>query len=324
MPNGDQDEMSCRYSGRQICVLVPTKDRPEYVERLLKSLAEQVEPVGRVVIVASGHDIESTVDMFSDQLPIEYYYSSEAGQIKQRNIGISKLDNRTSLVACIDDDIELDQSAIIEMVRFWNEAPINTGGVGFNIINGSSSRPSILHQIFCLGHRKPGRVLRSGIATSISHLKESIPSQWLTGGTTVWRQDVLINNPHKEISTKWAIGEDLIFSYPIGKIYPLFACASAAVSHNHYPYNTKDNQWHFYYGKTQTLWLYVFVSSNRELSKALFFFTLFIRVMGKLIHGLLVQRSDLIYFSRGAMAGVGVIIKHAFGLSAKDDIRENN
>jgi glycosyltransferase involved in cell wall biosynthesis len=293
------------------------------MERLLTSLANQVEPVGRIVIVASGSDIKNTIDKFLDRLPIDYYFTEQTGQIRQRNIGIGKLDGRTSLVACIDDDIELDQSAIKEMVQFWNEAPINTGGVGFNIINGSSSRPSTLQQILFLGHREPGRVLRSGISTSISHLKESIPSRWLTGGTTVWRQDVLINNPHKEINTKWAIGEDLIFSYPIGKIYPLFVCASATVSHNHYPYNSKDTQWHFLYGKTQTLWLYCFVSVNRELSKTLFFFTLSIRIMAKLAYGLLAQKSDLIYFSRGAIVGVGIIVKHALGLSSKDDIREN-
>ena len=86
----DQNKMNCRYSGQQICVLVPTKDRPEHVERLLKSLTDQVEPVGRIIIVSSGHDIESTADKFSDKLPIEYHHTSQAGQIKQRNIGISK------------------------------------------------------------------------------------------------------------------------------------------------------------------------------------------------------------------------------------------
>ena len=290
------------------------------MERLLTSLATQFEPVGRIIVVASGRDIKSTIDKFSAKLPIDYFFTQQAGQIRQRNIGIGKLDHRTSLVACIDDDIELDQLAIKEMVKFWNEAPMNTGGVGFNIINGNRNQPSIVQRI--LGHREPGRVLRSGGATSISHLQENIASQWLNGGTTVWRQDVLINNPHKEINTKWAIAEDMIFSYPIGKVYPLFVCARATVSHNHYPYNTNDNQWNFNYGRTQTLWVYHFVASNDDLSKTLFFFTLYLRVMGKLLRGLLLQRSDLIYFSRGALAAVGLIIKHAIGQSGKDDLRE--
>lgn len=311
-----------RYSGRQICVLVPTKDRPEFVEKLLKSLTDQVEPVGRIIIVASGKDIKSTVDKFSDKLPIEYHYTSETGQIRQRNIGIGKLDDRTPLVACIDDDIMLDPWATKEMVLFWNSAPIDTGGVGFNITNGPIERPSLLRQMVFLAHRQPGRVLLSGISTSISHLQDNILSQWLNGGTTVWRKDVLVNNRHKEINTKWAIAEDLIFSYPLGKVFPLYVCAMATVQHNH-DNHSKNSKWHCFHGRTQTLWLYHFVKSNKELSKVLFYFTLLIRVFGKLISGVLLIRRDRISFSIGAITALGKIAKHAFGLSAKDDIRED-
>ena len=223
--------MNNKYTGQEICVLVPTKDRPEHVARLLKSLVDQVEQVKYIIIVASGKDIKSTIDNFSDDLLIKYYHTSQTGQIRQRNIGISKLDDSTPLVACIDDDIVFDPCAIKEMVRFWNSAPINTGGVGFNIINVSISRPSKLKEILFLGHRKPGRVLLSGISTSISGLDDNIRSQWLTGGTSVWRKDVLVNNRHKEINTKWAITEDLIFSYPYRKSFSaLCLCKCYCVS----------------------------------------------------------------------------------------------
>jgi len=315
--------MNNEYTGQEICVLVPTKDRPEHVARLLKSLVDQVEQVKYIIIVASGKDIKTTIDNFSDDLLIKYYHTSQFGQIRQRNIGISKLDDRTPLIACIDDDIVLDPCAIKEMVRFWNSAPINTGGVGFNEINGSSIQPSILHKIFYWRHRKPGRVFRNGSSTSISNLHENICSQWLTGGMSVWRKDVLVNNKNKEINTKWAIAEDLIFSYPIGKVLPLYVCATATVSHNHYPYETTDNEWHFSYGRTQTLWFYHFVINNKELSKVLFFFTLFIRVFAKCIYGFIVRRWNLVNFSLGAISAVVEIAKHAFGMSAKNDIRED-
>lgn len=314
--------MNYRYSGQQICVLVPTRDRPEHVARLLKSLAGQTEPLGRIIIIASGRDIEGTVNHFSDDLPIDYYHTSQAGQIRQRNIGITKLDARTPLVACIDDDIVLDPWAIKEMVHFWNGAPPNTGGVGFNISNGPSNRPTLYNRILWLGDPPPGRVLVSGSSTSISHLQDNIRSQWLNGGTTVWRKDLLVNNKHKEINTKWAIAEDLIFSYPLWKVYPLYVCAAATVSHNHYPYSTKDSQWHFFHGRTQTLWVYHFVKSNRELSKALFLLTIFIRISSKAICGLVARRPDLINFAFGAATAVGEIVKHAFGMSGKQDIRE--
>jgi hypothetical protein len=154
-------------------------------------------------------------------------------------------------------------------------------------------------------------------------LHDNIRSQWLTGGTSVWRKDVLVNNRHKEINTKWAITEDLIFSYPLGKVFPLYVCASATVSHNHYPYDAEDNKWHFSYGRTQTIWLYYFVNSNKELLKVLFFFTLFIRVFSKYSYGLITRQWNLVNFSLGAISAVVEIAKFAFGLSVKDDIRED-
>ena len=315
--------MNCRYTGQQLCVLIPTKDRPEHVETLLQSLIDQIEPVGRILIVASGADIQSTVDKFSSRLPIEYHHTFQTGQIRQRNIGIGKLDDRTPLVACIDDDIVLASDSVKEMVLFWNRAPINTGGVGFNITNGSTDRPSLLHQILFLSHRQPGQVLHSGTSTSISCLQKDIHSQWLTGGTTVWRKDILINFRHKEINTKWAIAEDLIFSYPVGKIFPLYVCANARVTHNHYPYNSKDNQWHFFHGKTQTIWTYFFVNSHKELSTNLFFISLFIRILGKIAYGLIGRKPHLVSFALGALTATGEITRHALSQSRKQDIREN-
>lgn len=311
-----------KYTGKDIAVLVPTKDRPEHIKELLNSLICQTEPVGRIIIVASGIDIADTISAYSKKLHIEYCYSQESGQIRQRNIGIGKLDDRSPLVACIDDDIVLDSHAIKEMIKFWNNAPVNTGGVGFNINNDHIERTSFMRGIFFLSSRKPGRVLLSGCNTPISNLKDNIRSQWLNGGSAVWQKDVLINNRHKEINTKWAIGEDLIFSYPLGKKFPLYVCANATVRHNH-DNHPKNNKWYYFYGNTQTLWVYYFVRSNKELSKVLFFLTLFMRVFGKLIYGISLGKLDSINFSIGSIAAIWKIVRHALGLSAKKDIRED-
>ena len=319
----DKDHMNNRYTAQQICVLVPTKDRPEHVKNLLKSIADQDERVGRIIMVATGENIQATVEEFSNVLPIEYFHTSQSGQIRQRNMGIQKLDDRTCLVACLDDDIVLGPGAIKEMIQFWNSTPEDTGGVGFNITNGINTPPHLLYQLLLVDHRLPGRVLPSGNQSSISHLQTNIRSQWLAGGTTVWRQDILVNNRHKEIDTKWAIAEDLIFSYPVGKVFPLYVCASATVSHNHYPYDGQDNQWHFLYGRTQSLWVYHFVRSNRELSKTLFFSTLLVRVSLKSIYGVLTRRTENVHFSLGVISAVWVIIKDAFCWSSQKDIREN-
>ena len=86
------------YVSTDLAIIIPTKDRPKEVKRLLKSIAELDCKVGRIIIIATGMDIQNVVMSFVNRIPVEYY-SSEPGQIKQRNKGISLLDDSTKLVA---------------------------------------------------------------------------------------------------------------------------------------------------------------------------------------------------------------------------------
>ena len=79
------------YKTKDIAVIIPTKDRSFQMKRHLQSLVEQKCELSRVIVVASGQDIKDIVLNFKDNLPVEYY-RSEPGQIRQRNVAISKLD----------------------------------------------------------------------------------------------------------------------------------------------------------------------------------------------------------------------------------------
>ena len=83
----DNKNTRTHYVSKDLVILIPTKDRPKEVGRLLQSIKELDCEVGRVIVVASGQDISDVVIEFSKILPVEYY-SSESGQIKQRNKGI--------------------------------------------------------------------------------------------------------------------------------------------------------------------------------------------------------------------------------------------
>ena len=77
---------------------------------------------------------------------------------------------------------------------------------------------------------EPGKVMKSGNNTSISNVKESIRCEWLNGGGTVWRQDILKKYPHDEVKSSWAVCEDLIYSYPKSKKYPLYVCQNSKIN----------------------------------------------------------------------------------------------
>ena len=84
------------YVSKDLAIIIPTKDRPKEIGILLQSIKELDCEVGRVIVVASGQDVSDKVIEFSKILPLEYY-SSESGQIKQRNKGISLLNDSTDL-----------------------------------------------------------------------------------------------------------------------------------------------------------------------------------------------------------------------------------
>jgi glycosyltransferase involved in cell wall biosynthesis len=271
-----------RYRADELAVLVPTFKRPAKLRNLLESLAAQSTPAGRVIIVDGDTTAEPVVNEFADSARAEYFRCVPPGQLRQRRHGIAQLKPTDRLVALLDDDIVLEPEAIAEMIAFWNRSEPTTAGVCFNIINGEPERFSVWHRLLGLGASQPGRVLSSGLTTANSHVSADARVQWLPGGATVWRSDVLARSSHVDVAARWAIAEDLIFSYPIGKSEPLYVSALARVRHEHvadYGVQRQDR----YHGRTQTLWTYHFVSRNSDLSLARFLLATVVRMAGKFV-----------------------------------------
>lgn len=291
-----------RYESRHLACLVPTKDRPHKLRRLLESFCRQV-PCGRILIIDGGDSVRDLVLSYADRLPIEYHACRPPGQIRQRNLGIALLDERTPLAAFFDDDIVLEPEAVKEIIAFWNRCEAVTAGVGFNIVNGPKEPQSWLRRVFGVTAPQPGRVLRSGFPTSISHLSRDIRSEWLCGGATVWRSAILREFQHRDIAGKWAIGEDIIFSYPIGKRYPLYVCAPARVRHEHEADYTKTLP-HRFHGRTQTMSVMYFVELNADLSRAAFLWMILGTVLGRVVVGTATFERRHLEFALGQVQAV--------------------
>ncbi len=308
-----------RYTAKDLSVLTPTKDRPQALTRMLNSLVDQEISVGRVLIVGSGTSLDEVIEQFKNKLPIEYFQSDVSGQIRQRNLGISKLDESSKLVACIDDDIVFEEGAINSMIEFWNACEDDTAAVAFNIIGGSMQpdTPNLLKRLFFVSSKYPGRVLKSGFVSSASNVPSDVRVQWVPGGVTVWRQALLKDNFHEPIDAKRVDGEDLRFSYPLGKKYPLYVCAKAAVRHEH-KFDYKVSNIHKYYAENHILCLLLFVSQNKELSLFLCCYGAFFMGLKNLLSGLLTFNNVLIQEAMGRFSGLS---KGMFCLVTKKDLK---
>jgi glycosyltransferase involved in cell wall biosynthesis len=292
-----------RYDGGDLALVIPTKDRPEKIRDFLTSLSQQSVPCGRVIVVDGGESVKDIVLSFSDRLPVEHYECRPPGQIRQRNLGISLLDDKTPLVAFIDDDIVLEPSALEQMVSFWDNAAPDTAGVSFNIINQHTTLPKWAKGLWGMILPRQGKVLRSGYHVSIENVPRDVKTEWLCGGATVWKQGILREHSNTEISSRWAIGEDLIFSYPLGKEFPLYVCAEAKVRHEHI-YDHKVKKRHRYYGRTAFLWRLFFVESHAELSRRLYFLMASGEMAFRLVIGLLFFQKQQIQFALGQKDGI--------------------
>lgn len=291
------------YTTEDIAFIIPTKDRPDKIRNTLQALASQTEKCGRVIVVSSGRNIQQIIDEFSGRLKIDYFECDPPGQIRQRNLGISKLDSSTRLAGFLDDDIILQPDAIEKLIAFWNQQDPDTAGIGFNITEDTGVRQSPLRRLVKGSFRlmiPPGRVFRSGFASSFGNVDKSIRTDWLNGGTTVWRQDIVMNSDHREINVSWAINEDVIFSYPIGKRHPLHICAEARAKHDH-GINAPDRQRYYIRGKAWALWHLYFVSLHKELSS--FFYSVMV------FRRFLVGSAIVLFYSRDK-----AFIKYYFGM----------
>jgi len=290
------------YTPSDLGCIVPTRERPGKLRKLLASIAGQTVRCGPVIVVASGESVEDVVKEFSGKLDVRYYHSEEGGQIRQRNMGIARLDDATRLVASFDDDIVLEPEAVERILELWNSVEPDTAGVAFNIVNNAPYRFVIVQALIGLGIPRQGRVFRSGYNVQTSPVREDLKTQWLCGGATSWRKEILRDFRHRELNCRWAVCEDLVFSYPVGKKFPLYVCAAARVMHEHVQDHTSDSRQQFY-GRAMALWRLYFVESHGELSRGCYYYTLAAQIVARTLAGLFTFNKGQLQYAAGLFAG---------------------
>jgi glycosyltransferase involved in cell wall biosynthesis len=233
----------------RISIVVPTKDRPDDLAKLLASLAAQTRKPDQIVIV-DGSDpvIRPVVNRFVDALPLEYVRVFPPSLAKQRNAGMAALRSDITLAGYIDDDIVLEAEAVERMLAFWESAPADVGGAAFNITNNPRPPWQAIKRIFEVDHPVPGLVMRSGFPSSISYQEKTIDTDWLYGGATVWRRDVIERFPYDEWFIGTGFGEDVDFSFNVREHFRLILVGDAKLAHYSHPIRA-DRQ--FLLGKWQ-------------------------------------------------------------------------
>jgi GT2 family glycosyltransferase len=304
-----------------VCIITPTKGRHRQLTNLLRTLSQQTLRVGRIIIADGGRDAEAVVAPFADRLPVRWLDCPQPGQVIQRNLALKELPPGVEVVIYLDDDIQLQADAIENLLRFWNAQEIAPAGISLNITNNPEQPDNVFRHLFFMGSEPFGKVLRSGYNTPVTRLRENIESQWLIGGATAWRKDIVLATANQPIASRWAITEDLMFSYGLWKSGErLLACADARVQHiDDTP--TETFQVGLFRGNNATIWRYFFVAQHPELSKAQFFWMMTGQTLSRLGGALRGNPRQFGYFLGNLQGMVSCARSMMFGTDIKQFLR---
>lgn len=254
----------------KIAFVIATKDRPEDLKRLLKSLGNQTLLPSQTIVVDGGDKpVKNLVQEYSN-LNIEYLRVLPPSGTRQRNAGFKVADKKVPFIGFLDDDTELEEKAVEKIIDFWNKVKEKEkiGGVSLNNMNypflfARGLKETIWASRLDLYSSEKGKVMKSGFTTMIDPVTELIYTDWLPTTASVWRREVLEKYKFDEWFKGYSYLEDLDFSYRVRKKWNLVVVPD--VKYNHYPAEGGRGNG-FEFGKREVINRIYFVKKHKELS----------------------------------------------------------
>ena len=233
-----------------LAFVIPTKDRGEDLRRMLGSLVIQTRlPDQMIVVDGGGIAVPWCVAEFPE-LQIDYVRLLPPSLSAQRNAGMAMLRPEITHAGYLDDDVVLEPDAVLEMAAFWGTAEEKVGGAAFNVVNVTLSRDSAPRRRLGAVGDGSGRVAPSGLVHELREVRENLETDWLSGGTTVWRREVIESYSYDNWFQGTGFMEDVDYSYGVRERYRLFVVAAARLAHFTQPVRA-DREWLF--GKWQVV-----------------------------------------------------------------------
>ncbi len=306
----------------KIAFIVPTRNRPSLVVKLLQNLQGQTVRANQVIIVdGSDQPIEAEIKQFLSP-GVSYMRVFPPSLTKQRNEGLKALEEDITLAGYLDDDIVLERDAVEAMLRFWEHCPDDVGGSSFNITNRPLIKVNLfgklfgkvydklcnelLGKLFCLDNGRQGVVLRSGFNLTVSPVLKDTYTEWLCGGATVWRRQVLEEFKYDERFSALAYYDDVDFSLLVGHKYKLVVQYAAKVQHLPLPLNLKK-----YHALARLLvqQRYYVVRKHAQLSLPLFYWATLGHTLSLILGSILTRSLSKFLMACGNISGLFDVIR---------------
>lgn len=290
----------------RIAFVVATKDRPEELGRLWRSLLAQTRPPDEAVIVDASARPAPPEGPRPPSLVLRHIPSPVASAARQRNLGLDAVGPAADLVGFLDDDAVLEAPAVAEMLRFFDEFGPELGGAAFNLVDHpplelAAFKRTPFAEALGLYARRGGAVTASGFQTMIGRVEATTWTDWLPTGASVWRREIFRGHRFDEWYSGYSYLEDLDFSYRVGRAYRLAVVASARYRHLPAPGGRGSG---FAFGVREVLNRLHFVRKHDELSPVKCRAALTARLFMSLV--LAARRRDASFLARACGNAVGL------------------
>ncbi|WP_295578544.1 glycosyltransferase family 2 protein [uncultured Lamprocystis sp.] len=222
-------------------VVIPTFHRPAELTTALRSILTQTRRPDELIVVDDGNLPELPLHSQLQQAGIACRLERKAlpGLTESRNLAIAIATG--DLLFFFDDDVELFPDYLEHTICiFEQDAAGRIGGVGGVIVNHKPVDTSrrlrrILDRLFLNSGTTEGRVLRSGFSVNYGYTGRLPDTDYrvdfLPGGVCAYRREVFSTLRFTPGYHEVAIGEDLDFSYRVGRRWRLVLTPKSRLYH---------------------------------------------------------------------------------------------
>lgn len=221
----------------QLAVVIPTRNRPKDLANLLSCLEDQEGLINQVVVVDSSDNDDSEKICRRSKLPLEYKHTDMKSAAIQRNIGMTRIDLKTTHLGFLDDDVKIEPDYFLQLVHELTEKnAIGISGIALNPLAFSlRTKPKgavgKFYRLFLLDSLIDGKLLSSGVNVPVRDYEGcTVEVDWLIG-CSVWNFQNVKDLRFEEDFFGQSLGEDVIFSYLASKRGILLTNPNVLITH---------------------------------------------------------------------------------------------
>jgi len=256
----------------RISIIIPTKDRPYKIKRLLNQLYNNKFFFNEILVVDSSNvDNKKKLIFIIKQAELNIKLINSIASISvQRNKGLKNMKKSNKFFMFLDDDIVFKKNSFVEMRKFIKKNEKLYIGYGFNLISKidygfleSIKRNKIMEKLG-IYNANIGKIVRSGWQTKINNVKKNQEVEWLS------TQAVIYANNKKKINFDnffkgYSYLEDLDYSYRMSNFGKLIVVKKAMYYHNN---NIERKSFNF--GQKEFVNRYHFIKKNKIYTRYFF------------------------------------------------------